>query len=184
DSQTITIDSGLSLQAEKIIICTGGASRKLSVPGSELTATHSDAWSLTSVPPSIIVIGGGATGAQVASVFNAFGSKIQLFQSGPRILPTEDEDISAAVASSFRSSGIIVREDFGRIESFENMPGCVRMHFSKNGRQESAEAALVVVAIGWSANTAALDLARAGIETNARGFICVDEFLRTSASNI
>ena len=131
--------SGLTLQSDKIILCPGGTSRRLSVPGADLTATHSDAWGLSSVPQSIIVIGGGATGAQVASVFNAFGAKIQLFQSGPRILPTEDEDVSAAVAAAFRESGIVVREDFGSIESFEKTPAGIRMHFSKNGNRESVK---------------------------------------------
>ena len=51
--------SGLGIRAEKIIVCTGGTSRRLAVPGFELTATHSDAWSLTSVPPTMLVIGGG-----------------------------------------------------------------------------------------------------------------------------
>ena len=87
DLHTVETESGLRLQAEKIIICTGGVSRRLSVPGFELTATHSDAWGLTSVPPSMLVIGAGATGAQVASIFSAFGSRVQLFQAGPRILP-------------------------------------------------------------------------------------------------
>src|SRR6185295_1711486 len=105
--------SGLRLQADKIILCAGGMSRRLSVPGSGLTATHSDAWGLTSVPPSMLVIGGGATGVQVASIFNAFGSRIQLFQADARILPTEDEDVSAAVAAAFRKSGIVVHERFG-----------------------------------------------------------------------
>ena len=184
DPHTIVTESGLTLQADKIILCTGGTSRKLAVPGAELTATHSDAWSLTSVPPSIIVIGAGATGAQVASVFNAFGSKIHLFQSGPRILPTEDEDVSAAVAEAFRESGMTVRENFGTIESFEKTASGVRMHFSNDGKHDSVEAALAVVAIGWVANTAALDLSNAGVETNARGFIGTDQFLRTSAANV
>jgi len=184
DPHTIVTESGLTLQSDKIILCTGGTSRKLSVPGAELTATHSDAWGLSSVPQSIIVIGGGATGAQVASVFNAFGTSIQLFQSGPRILPTEDEDVSAAVAAAFRESGIAVRDDFGTIESFEKTPSGIRMHFSKNGDRESAQAALAVVAIGWVANTSELELSKAGVEINARGFISVDEFLRTSAANI
>jgi pyruvate/2-oxoglutarate dehydrogenase complex dihydrolipoamide dehydrogenase (E3) component len=184
DPHTVVSETGLTLQADKIILCTGGTSRKLSVPGAELTATHSDAWSLTSVPPSIILIGGGATGAQVASVFNAFGAKIQLFQSGPRILPTEDEDVSAAVAAAFRESGITVRENFGTIESFEKTPAGIRMHFSKNGNRESVESMLAVIAIGWVANTAGLELSRAVVDTNGRGFIAVDEFLRTSAAHI
>src|SRR5262249_4507129 len=119
DQHTVETESGLKLRADKVIICTGGISRRLSVPGAELTNTHSDAWALTCVPPSMIVIGGGATGAQVASVFNAFGTRVQLFQAGPRILPTEDEEVSAAMANAFRESGIEVREAFGAIASCE-----------------------------------------------------------------
>ena len=184
DSHTVVTASGLTLQSDKIVLCTGGTSRKLSVPGADLTATHSDAWGLSSVPQSIIVVGGGATGAQVASVFNAFGAKIQLFQRGSRILPTEDEDVSTTVAAAFRESGIEVREDFGSIESFEKTPAGIRMHFSKNGVRESAHATLAVVAIGWVANTSGVELSKAGVEINARGFISIDEFLRTSAANI
>jgi pyruvate/2-oxoglutarate dehydrogenase complex dihydrolipoamide dehydrogenase (E3) component len=154
DPHTIETNGGLRLQAEKVIICTGGTSRRLSIPGFELTATHSDAWALTSVPSSMLVIGGGATGVQVASIFNAFGSRIQPFQAGPRILPTED----AAVAAAFRQSGIMVRENFGAIESFEKTANGVRMIFAKDDRRENAEAALAVLTVGWMANTAALDL--------------------------
>ena len=184
DLHTIETESGLRLQAEKIIICTGGVSRQLSVPGFELTATHSDAWALTSVPPSMLVIGAGATGAQVASIFSAFGSRIQLFQAGPRILPTEDEDVSAVVAAAFRETGIVVRENFGAIESFEKTPSGVRMIFAKEGVRDSAEAALAVVAVGWAANTTGLNLGAAGVETDRRGFVHVDAYLRTSAPHI
>jgi pyruvate/2-oxoglutarate dehydrogenase complex dihydrolipoamide dehydrogenase (E3) component len=184
DHHTIETESGLRLQTDKVIICTGGASRRLSVPGSELTATHSDAWSLTCVPQSMLVIGAGATGAQVASIFNAFGSRIQLFQTGPRILPTEDEEVSSAVASAFREAGIVVRENFGRIESFEKTPGGVRMNFMQEGIHGSAEAALAVVTAGWVANTAKLNLDVAGVETDARGFVRVDVHLQTSAPHV
>src|SRR5262249_37371317 len=156
DPHTVETESGLRLRASKTIICTGGVSRRLSVPGAELTATHSDAWALEEVPPSMLVIGAGATGAQVASIFNAFGSSVQLFHSGPRIVSTEDEDVSAAVAAAFRESGIVVRENFGAIESFERTESGVRMRFSKDGVRDSAEAALAVVAVGWVADTAGL----------------------------
>lgn len=184
DPQTIEIASGLRFRADKIVICTGGTGRKLAVPGAELTATHSDAWSLRSVPASMLVIGAGATGAQVASIFGGFGAKVQLFHSGPRILPTEDEDVSAAVAAAFREAGIGVRESFGEIESFEAGRRGVRMNIVKNGRRESAEAELAVVAVGWTAATKDLNLGAAGVETNARGFVGVDSHLRTSVSHI
>jgi pyruvate/2-oxoglutarate dehydrogenase complex dihydrolipoamide dehydrogenase (E3) component len=184
DRHTIETEGGLRLQAEKIIICTGGVSRGLPVAGCELTSTHSDAWRLSYVPPSMLVVGAGATGVQVASIFNAYGSRIQLFQTGRRILPSEDEDISAAVSAAFRESGIVVRENFGTIESFEKTPAGVRMIFSKDGNRDSAEATLAVVAVGWVANTAALSLATAGVETDHRGFVKVDEYLRTSTPHI
>ncbi|HEX5875478.1 MAG TPA: FAD-dependent oxidoreductase, partial [Pyrinomonadaceae bacterium] len=104
--------------------------------------------------------------------------------AGPRILPAEDEDVSAAVASGFRKSGIEVKEGFGAIDSFETTPTGVRMNFSKDGHRESAEAALAVTAVGWLANTAGLDLHNAGVETDNRGFIRVDNFLCTSASHV
>jgi dihydrolipoamide dehydrogenase len=184
DQHTIETEGGLRLRAEKFIICTGGVSRRLPVPGFELTSTHSDAWDLKSAPPSILVIGAGATGVQVASIFNAFGSRIQLYEAAPRILMTEDEDIAAAAAAAFRESGIVVRENFGTIESFEKTPLGVRMNFSKDGKRDSVEATLAVVAVGWAADTGGLRLAAAGVEVDQRGFVKVDQYLRTTASHI
>jgi len=184
DSRTIETTAGLRLSADKIIICTGGVSRRLPIPGFELTSTHSDAWALTSVPPSMLVVGAGATGVQVASIFNAFGSRIQLFEAGPRILATEDADISAAAAVALRQSGIAVHENVGAIQSFEKTATGVRMIFTKDGRQFDAEATLVVVATGWAADTSSLNLAAAGVEINQRKFVKVDEYLRTSTPHI
>jgi len=121
---------------------------------------------------------------QVASIFNAFGSQIQLFQTGPRILPSEDEDVSAAVAAAFRSANIAVHENIGAIEGFEKTPSGVRMIFSRDGVRDSAEATLAVVAVGWVADTAGLSLAAANVETNHRGFVRVDEYLRTATPHI
>src|SRR6266853_2488071 len=144
DEHTIETQDGLRLEAEKVIICTGGMSRRLPVPGFELTNTHSDAWRLTAVPPSMLVIGGGDAGLQVASIFNAFGSQVQILETAPRILLHADDDVAAAVAAAFRASGIVVRENFGAIESFEKTAAGVRMNFCKGGHRGSAEAALAV----------------------------------------
>ena len=184
DAHTVEAATGTRLEADKIIICTGGASRGLDVPGFELTATPRDALSLRAVPESMLVIGAGATGAQVATIFNAFGSRIQLFQAAARIIPTEDEEVSAAVAAAFRESGIVIREGFGEIESFEKTPEGVRMSYVKDGVRQTATAALVVVAVGWVVDAAALHLAAAGVKTNARGYVQADEYLRTSAGHV
>jgi pyruvate/2-oxoglutarate dehydrogenase complex dihydrolipoamide dehydrogenase (E3) component len=184
DPHTVVTETGLRLRADKLIICVGGVSRRLPIPGFELTSTHSSALTLTEVPASMLVIGGGATGAQVASIFTAFGSRVELFEAGPRILSTEDEDVAAAVATAFRKAGMLVRENFGTIESFEKTPTGVRMNFRKDGKRESAEATLAVVAAGWAADTAGLNLAAAGVAPDQRGFVKVDEYLRTSAPHI
>jgi pyruvate/2-oxoglutarate dehydrogenase complex dihydrolipoamide dehydrogenase (E3) component len=184
DTHTIETESGLQLRADKIILCAGGVSRQLPVPGFEFTATHSDAWSLTAVPESMLVVGGGATGAQVASIFNAFGSRIQWFEAGPRILQTEDEDVSEAVAAAFTDAGIVVRKNFGSIERFEKTSNGVRMVFTKEGKRDSADAAVVVVAVGWVADAAGLNLAKAGVELDGRGFVQTDQYQQTTLPHI
>jgi pyruvate/2-oxoglutarate dehydrogenase complex dihydrolipoamide dehydrogenase (E3) component len=184
DAQNIVTETGLRLHSERFIICTGGVSKKLPIPGFEFTSTHSDAWSLAGVPRSMIVIGCGATGVQVASIFNTFGSRIELFEAGPHILPTEDDDVAAAMADAFKQAGIAVHEDFGAIESFEKTATGVRMTFSKDGHRETAEAALAVVAVGWQVATQALNLPAAGVDVTQRGFVKVNEYLQTSAPHI
>lgn len=184
DAHTVETARGRRLTADKLILCTGGVSRRLPIPGFELTATHSDAWSLTAVPPSMLVIGSGATGAQVASVFNAFGTRVQLFEAGPRILSTEEPEVSACVAAAFRAAGVVIHEAFGAIESFTRAGDGIRMTYTQDGASRHAEAALAVVAVGWTANTAPLNLGAAGVELDARGFVQVDAHQRTSAPQV
>ena len=184
DAHTIETERGLRLQSEKFIICTGGVSRRLAIPGFELTSSHSDVWKLTEVPSSMLVVGTGSTGVQIASMFHAFGTRVQLFERGARILPAEDEEVAAAVASALRASGVEVHERFGDITSFEKTATGVRMNFHRGGESASAEAALVVVATGWVADTKHLNLAEVGVEVDSRGNIQVDRFLRTSAPHI
>ena len=184
DPHTLEAEDGIRLHADKVILCAGGTNRRLPVPGAELVGSHRDAWTLTAVPESLLVIGAGATGAQVASVFAEFGSRVMLFEAGPRILATEDEDVSRVMAASFRASGIDVREGFGRIRGFEKSPAGVRMVFAKDDAVDSVEASLAVAAIGWLADTAGLNLAAAGVATTDRGYVQVDEHLRTTAPHV
>lgn len=184
DAHTVVTDKGLRLQADRIIICAGGMSRPLRVPGSDLTLSPGEAWRLESPPDSMLVIGGGATGTQVASIFRAFGTEVQLFEPGPRILSVEDEDVSAAITAAFRQAGIQVHERFGQIDDFTRSAKGIRMEFSKEGRKQSAEAAMAVVAAGWVADTAGLNLTAAGVMPDQRGFVGVDEYLRTSTPHV
>jgi dihydrolipoamide dehydrogenase len=181
DPHTVVTATGLRLRAEKFVLCVGGVTRRLSIPGFEFTTDHTGALAATSVPESMLVVGGGATAVQIASIFNAFGSRVQLFEAGPRILASEDEDVSAAMTAAFRQTGAVIRENFGKIESFEKTPAGVRMNFRQGERCECAEAEVAIMAIGWVADTTGLNLAAAGVIPDDRGFVKVDDYLRTSA---
>ena len=184
DPHTIAAEQGPEVRAAKIILCGGGTNRVLPLPGAELLGSHHDAWSLTAVPESLLVVGGGATGAQVASVFNELGSRVLLYEAAPRILMTEDEDVSRVMAESFRAAGIEVHEAFGRILGFQADNGGLRMTFDTGTGVESVVASVAVGAIGWQADTGGLNLSIPGVETTPRGYIAVDSQLRTSASHI
>lgn len=182
DAHSIQSERAPILQADRIVICTGGVSRKLGVPGDELTVTPADAFSLTELPESLLVIGAGATGVQVASIFNGLGSRITLCQAGPRIIPTEDADVSAEVARAFTEHGMTVYQNAGRIARFERVPGGVRTTWQDG--PAPLETQYVVAAIGWAASTEELRLRAAGVAIDARGFIEVDEFLRTNVEYV
>ncbi len=183
DAHTIRSASAPTLRAGRVVICSGGVSRALGVPGAELMVTPADAFSLTAVPRSMIVIGAGATGAQVASIFGALGSSVTICQAGPRIIASEDSEVSDAVAAAFREDGIEIYQGFGAIERID--PGAKGVSVTLAGAEHtSLEAELVVCAIGWRADTDAMELHRAGVQVNARGFIEVDDSLRSSATHV
>lgn len=179
DANTIESD-GVVLRGRSFVICSGGISRGLGVPGSELTVTPADAFSLTKIPKALLVIGAGATGMQVASIFNAFGTSIVLCQSGPRIAPTEDEDVSSELGRAYREDGIDVFINSGRIRSFEATANGIRTFFD----DRTVETELAVRCIGWIADTKGLNLAATDVATDARGFISVDDTLRTNVPHI
>ncbi|MGH8323625.1 MAG: FAD-dependent oxidoreductase, partial [Steroidobacteraceae bacterium] len=145
---------------------------------------HSDAWNLSSVPPSLLVIGAGATGVQVASIFNAFGSRVHLVEIAPRILMSEDHEVSEAVGAALAASGIHIVEDAGTIDRFGRCATGVRLLRSSGNGRQSIDATLAVVAVGWVAATAGLVLDRAGVQTDRRGYVEVDAQLRTSAPHV
>jgi dihydrolipoamide dehydrogenase len=184
DAHTVESGNAPRLQAGKVILCTGGTSRPLAVPGFELTATHSDAWRLSAVPPSLLVVGAGATGVQVASIFNAFGSRVHLVEIGPRILMSEDEEVSGTVRAGLAASGVQIVEGAGTIDRFEPSAAGVRLIHSAGGGQQSIDATLAVIAAGWVAATAGLNLDRPGVQTDRRGYIQVDAYLRTTAPDV
>lgn len=180
DPHVVVLPDGRMVLGDKFVLCVGGHARRLPFPGSELTAIHSDLWRLTSLPASAIVIGAAATGCQIASVLAAFGSSVTLLESAPRILPGEDEDVSAAVAAGLTRHGIEIQTGIGDIERVEKREnGALQM--TLDGRTLDAD--LMVQSVGWPGNVDSLNLTAAGVEVK-RNFITVSDVLQTSAAHI
>src|SRR5258708_15945361 len=141
------------LGAQKIIISAGGHARRLLFPGSGLALTHSDVWSMASLPHSIAIVGGAATGCQLASVFAAFGASVHLLEVGSRPLGVEDEAISLGIRQAFERRGIAVLTQIGGIKRIERAAGTLRLVYRPGGTNPAVQAEALLLAGGWPANT-------------------------------
>ncbi len=174
---------GEVLEADRFIIAAGGHARRLPFPGSELALTHSDVWELRALPRSMAIVGAAATGAQLASVFAAFGTAVTLLELAPRVVPGEDEDISAALAAAFTANGIEVITGISGVDAITRDDRELRLSYRTGDRPVDLDVESVMLAVGWPGNLDDLRLAEAGVETD-RGYIKVDDRLQTSAPHI
>ena len=158
------------LRSEKFILCTGGMARRLDLPGFDLTCTHSDAWSFLSAPPSLLVIGAGAT--RGAGRFDL--QRLWVTSGALRGRTTHPHERRRRRCHG-RQRGVarVGNPDPRRcrptVEGFEPCPTGIRLIYTKNEIQDQIEATVAVVAAGWVANTAGVDLAAAGVENDLRG---------------
>jgi len=183
DPHTITFGGGWTLRGNKILLCIGGHARRLSIPGGELALTHSDVWHMECLPERLLVIGGAATGCQLASVFAAFGSRVTLMDTAPRIVPGEDPDVSAELLQSFKARGIEVVLG-ASMTGIKSTPAGARIaQYTVDGATVEDEFDAVIAAVGWPGNIEGINLDAAGVET-ARGYVVVDGTLRTTAPHI
>ena len=164
-------------------MCVGGHARRLPFPGAEHALTHSDVWSLKTLPKSIVIVGGAATGSQLASIFAAFGSQVTLLDLAPRLMPMEDERVSQTMRAAFEQRGVRVITGIGGIDRIEQADRSFTLHYKHRDRLETLEAEAIVLAVGWPGNIESLNLAAANVKTE-RGYIVVDDYLRTSAPHI
>src|SRR5918998_2552179 len=184
DGHTLVLGDGRSVQGEKFILCVGGHARRIPFPGSEHALTHSDVWAMKGLPQSVAVVGGAATGCQLASVFAAFGSRVWLLDVAPRILAAEDEAVSDGVAEALGRRGIEIVTGIGGVERIEKEKGHLRLFYAENGEARTLAAETIVLAVGWPGNVEGLNLEVAGVETRRGGYVLVDDALKTSAPHI
>lgn len=183
DANTLETAGGMKLTAEKFILCAGGRPRRLTFPGHELALTHSDIWSLEKLPKSVAIVGGAATGCQLASILAAFGSKVSLLEIAPQLLGMEDALISEAIENAFVRRGIEVITGIDGVDRIEKDDGQLVLWYSYQGQVKQITAELVLQAAGWPGNADALNLKAVDVRSE-RGYVVVDEYLRTSAAHI
>ncbi len=183
DEHSVALGDGTTLQGEKFILCVGGHARRLPFPGSEYALTHSDIWSLQKLPRQVVVVGGAATGCQLASCFAAFGAHVRVLEVAPRLLMLEDEAVSHGIAEAFRRRGITVITNIGGIQRIEQQDGFLRLFYQHEGEVRQLTTEAVVLSVGWQGNTEELNLTAANVQSE-RSYIVVDDYLQTTAPHI
>lgn len=179
----IQLENGTMLDGQRFVLCVGGHARRLPIPGAEHTLTHSDVWRMDRLPASVIIVGGGATGCQLASIFNAFGAKVTLIDIAPGILVAEDALVARTMTDEFRQNGIEVLTGIGGITRIDRHSDTLDLIYQHGGVEQARQAEAVVLSVGWPGNVDALNLPAAGVEVE-RSYIRVNDALQTSAPHI
>jgi pyruvate/2-oxoglutarate dehydrogenase complex dihydrolipoamide dehydrogenase (E3) component len=166
-----------TLTSPRIFLNVGARARIPPIPGLDQTPylTNASILELDSVPPHLLILGGSAVGLEFAQMFRRFGSEVTIIEQAPRLLPHEDEDVSAAVLDIFTRESITVALSADNIE-VQGAPGAIRI--------QGFSGTHLLVATGRLPNTDDLDLAAAGIATDEHGYIRVDEHCATSARGV
>jgi dihydrolipoamide dehydrogenase len=178
-----------TISAPTVILATGSV--PYTIPGVEFGGRvigTEGAWALSELPQRLAVVGGGASGAEIASGFARLGSEVALFEALDRILPTEDPDISRLVERGFKRQGIDVHTG-GPIADVDATDAGVSFSYGPPGTDGSAvrgqlEVDYLVVCAGRGADVEGLGLAEAGVELDERGRVKVDGAQRTTRAGV
>jgi dihydrolipoamide dehydrogenase len=174
-----------TLEAQEIIVATGSSAR--SVPGIDIDhhriITSDEAIGLKEVPKTLVIMGSGAVGVEFASIYRRFGSEVTIIELLPRLVPLEDEAISAELEKSFRKQGIKALTATRVTRAAAGASGVEIEAQTSDGKTQKLDAELLLVATGRGPVTSGLGAEEAGI-TMERGYIKVDELYRTSVANV
>jgi dihydrolipoamide dehydrogenase len=178
------------LEGRNLIVATGSTPVLLPIPGIDLpgVVTSDGAFLLAEVPRRIVIIGASAVGAEWATMFRAFGAEVTMVELLPTLVPAEDEDMGKTLARSFTRRGIKVQtgRTVTEIAQVPKQPSALQVTIADpdGQRPEQVETDVVLVGVGRRPNTGALDLERAGVATDERGWIQVDDQLRTNVAGV
>jgi pyruvate/2-oxoglutarate dehydrogenase complex dihydrolipoamide dehydrogenase (E3) component len=173
------------LRAHKVFINVGGRASAPTWPGLDEVPwlSSTDMLSLKEAPRHLAVIGGGYVGLEFAQMYRRFGSEVTVVEMGPALVRREDPVVSAEVRTILEAEGIAVRTKAECIHATRRADG-VRLSIDCAEGGRLLDASHVLIAVGRRPNTDGLGLDVAGVRTDARGYILVDDWLRTSTAGV
>jgi len=173
------------LTAEKIFINVGGRATTRDIEGLDQVPhwTNSSMMGVDFLPPHLVIVGGSYVGLEFAQMYRRFGSKVTVVEMSNRLIAREDEDVSAEIRSILEREGIAVRTG-AKCIALEKGPSGVRVQVDCDEEPKFVDGTHLLLAVGRRPNTDDLGLERAGIATDDRGYIRVDDQLRTNVDGI
>ncbi len=184
DGRGVEVD-GARIRANRVVIATGTSPWSPPIPGLEdvepLDSTT--AMELEEVPESLVVLGGSAVGLELGQTFARFGSRVTVLELAPRLLPLEDADAASTAREALEAEGLRIETGAGTSRVVRD-GGQVKLYVRLEDREEEIRADRILVATGRRANISDMNLEAAGIEVDERGFVQVDEGLRTSHPSV
>jgi pyruvate/2-oxoglutarate dehydrogenase complex dihydrolipoamide dehydrogenase (E3) component len=175
-----------SLRGERVFINVGTRATIPDVPGLAAAApmTHVEALNLERLPEHLVILGGGYVGLEFAQAMRRFGSRVTIIQRSPRLLEREDPDVADALLELMKDEGVevLLRAEVLNVTGRSGEGVALRV---RSGTAERTLAASdILVAAGRTPNTDRLDVAKAGVELDARGYIRVNDRLQTTAPEV
>jgi dihydrolipoamide dehydrogenase len=174
-----------TIEASNILVVSGSEARALPgiEPDHKTILTNRSVLELPQIPKNLIVVGAGAVGVEFASVFHSFGSQVTILEALPRVVPVEDEEISAELDKTFKKKGINIFTS-SMVESVKKDAKGVTVTFKdKDGKTQTLQAEKLLLAVGRKPMTenCGLEKSKAKLE---RGFVQVDQHMETAEKGL
>ena len=178
----ITGDTSEIIEAENIIIATGSRPKKIASLPFDYEKVHdsSSMLEISELPKKVVIIGGGVIGCEFASLYAEFGVEVVILEALSSIIPLEAKAVSQALTAAFTKKGIKCKTGVF-VEKIEHVPNGLKVHIKDN---EPVDCDMALVAIGRDINTAGIGLEKAGVLTDDKGAIIVNEKMQTTVPNI
>jgi dihydrolipoamide dehydrogenase len=174
-----------TIEATNILMVSGSEAKALPgiEPDHKTILTNRSILELPEIPKTLIVIGAGAVGVEFASIFNSFGSQVTILEALPRVVPVEDEEISAELDKTYRKKGINIQTGCTVDGVKKDTKGVTVSFKDKDGKAQTLQAEKLLLAVGRKAMTenCGLEKSKAKVE---RGFVHVNEFMETAEPNL